>query len=40
MSRLTKSCYAHEQNDIRVTFDEKHNFFAELDLKYLIHLQM
>jgi hypothetical protein len=27
MSRLTKSCYAHEQNDIRVTFDEKNNFF-------------
>ena len=29
MSRLTKSCYAHEQNDIRVTFDEKRNFSDE-----------
>lgn len=33
MSRLTKSCYAHEQNDIRVTFDEKHNFFGGIGHK-------
>ena len=36
MSRLTKSCYAHEQNDIRVTFDEKYSLFGGIEHKITI----